>query len=218
MPLTEYEQTVERVNVGYDLLFTLTYSFLKGLHQPELELLVVGAGGGAEVERFAAENPGWRLTGVDPSSQMLEMAQIKTDRLGLQERVTLLPGTIDVLPNEAQFDVAVCLFVLHFLSDDAKSLVLRQIASHLKPGAPLFVAAGVKPDDQGLSEDFLAAWQQYGEMMGMPPERMTEIIAQLMAQPMASEEDYVRRLHEAGFKRVAEYFNALGGILGWIAR
>jgi hypothetical protein len=39
MPVSEYEQTVRRVNVGYDFLFTLTAGFLRGLGRPALNLL-----------------------------------------------------------------------------------------------------------------------------------------------------------------------------------
>lgn len=67
MPLSEYEKTVQRVNVGYDLAFTLTECCLRALGQPDLNLLVVGAGGGAEIERLLPDNPTWRLTEVDPS-------------------------------------------------------------------------------------------------------------------------------------------------------
>ena len=74
MPVDEYAQTVRRVNVGYDLLFTLTHCFLRTLEQPALNLLVVGVGGGAEIERFLPDNPGWRLSGVDPSREMLTLA------------------------------------------------------------------------------------------------------------------------------------------------
>lgn len=218
MPVSDYEQTVKRVNVGYDLLFSLTGCFLSALDQPNLNLLVVGAGGGAEVERFAAGNPGWRLTGLDPSQDMLAIAQTKVDRLGVSDRVTLLRGTVDDLPANARFDAATCLFVLHFLPDDGKLALLQKIARQLRPGAPLLVATGAKVEDDGLRDDFLGAWQQYGEMMGMPAERMAATIQQLSGQPMTSQHDYVRLMHEAGFKRVALFFNALGGMLAWIAR
>jgi tRNA (cmo5U34)-methyltransferase len=77
MPINDYEETVKRVNVGYDLLFTLADCFLQALHRPDLHLLVVGAGGGAEIARFLPEHPGWRLTGVDPSREMLALAHAR---------------------------------------------------------------------------------------------------------------------------------------------
>lgn len=222
VPVNDYEQTVKRVNVGYDLLFTLTHCFLSALQLPDLDLLVVGAGGGAEIEHFLPGNPEWRLTGVDPSRDMLALARTKVERLGVGERVTLVQGDVASLPADTRFGAATCLFVLHFLPDADKLALLREIAGHLRQGAPLLVASGVRPDDEGLQADFLGAWQQYGVLMGMPAERMAAIIQQLsaqMTQPGATTEaGYARLLRDAGFTRVARYFSALGGMGGWIAR
>ena len=219
MPLSEYEQTVQRVNVGYDLVFTLTGCFLRALGRPELALLAVGAGGGAEVEHFLPDNPGWRLTGVDPSQEMLALAQAKAEHLRVDARAMLTRGTVDDLPTEARFDAATCVFVLHFLSDDNKLTLLRGIRARLRPGAPLLAVSGACPGDGGLRDDLLGAWQQYGELMGMPPERMAAIIGQLMVQPQTSGADYVRLLGEAGFPHVVPFFSVLGGfITGWLAR
>lgn len=221
MPVGEYAQTVGQVNVGYDLLFTLVGCFLSAQRRPELDLLVVGAGGGAEIERFLPGNPGWRLTGVDPSREMLALARAKTEQLGLRERVTLVDGTVDKLAAEARFDAATCLFVLHFLPDEAKLETLRQIARRLRPGAPLLVASGARVEVGELGADFRGAWQCYGERMGMPAERMAATIERLIAQQADSlpQEGYTRLLREAGFDQVASVFSVLGGgMAAWIAR
>lgn len=221
MPVGVYAQAVRRVNVGYDLLFTLTHCFLRALDRPELDLLVVGVGGGAEIERFLPDNPGWRITGVDPSHDMLGLAQAKTEELGVWERVTMLRGTVEDLTVEARFDAATCLFVLHFLTDEAKLETLRGIAQRLRPGAPLLVASGARVEIGDLGVDFRGAWQHYGEIMGMPAERMAATIEGLMDQQANATpaEGYERRLREAGFSRVASFLNVMsGGIVAWIAR
>jgi len=184
--VVEYEQTVKRVNAGYELLFTLTACFLRGLGRAQLDLLVVGAGGGMEIEQFLPGNPGWCITGLDPSEDMLRLAQAKTATLGVAERVKLLRGTVDDLPPDDCFDAATCLFVLHFLPDAGKLALLQAIVRHLRPDAPLLLASGARGDDDGLLEDLLGAWQQYGELMGMPSERMAATIQQLTSQPMTS--------------------------------
>jgi tRNA (cmo5U34)-methyltransferase len=219
MPVGEYAQTVARVNVGYDLAFTLTGCLLRSLGQPRLDLLVVGAGGGAEIARFLPTNPGWRVTGVDPSHDMLAEAKAVAERLGLGERVSLVGGTVDDLPSDARFDAATCMYVLHFLPDDGKHALLRGIAARLRPGAPLLAVTGAQPEDGGLRDDLLGAWQQYGELMGMPAERMAETIAGLAIRPMTTEATYRSLLEQAGFTRVARYFEVLGGgLTAWIAR
>jgi tRNA (cmo5U34)-methyltransferase len=220
MPIDEYEQTERQVMTGYDLLFTLAGCFLSAQRQPELDLLVVGAGGGAEIARFLPDNPGWRLTGVDPSRKMLALAEAKAERLGVRDRVTLVDGTVDDLATDARFDAATCVFVLHFLPDEDKRNTLRGIAQRLRPGAPLLVASGTRVEVGELSEDFRGAWQCYGEQMGMPAERMTTIIDGLIAQQpgMTTVESYERLLRDAGFGQVACFFSAMGGIIAWIAR
>ena len=218
VPVSEYEETVKRVNPGYDLVFTLSECFLSALHQAEMDVLVVGAGGGMEIARFAPANPGWRLTGVDPSQDMIDLAQAKADGLGVREQVTLIRGTVDDLPADAHFDAATCIFVLHFLPDNDKLALLRGIASRLRPDAPLLAVSGALGDDGGLRGDILGAWQRYGERMGMPAERMAEIIAQLTSIPLTAEAEYPRLLHEAGFKRVTRVFSVLNLASGWLAR
>ena len=221
VPVAEYARTVVGVNVGYDLVFTLTHCFLRALRRPNLDLLVVGAGGGAEIERFLPDNPGWRLTGVDPSQDMLALARATAERLGVQARVELVCGTVDDLPAERRFDAATCLYVLHFLPDDAKLALLRGIAGRLRPQAPVLVASGARIDDGGLRDDFLGAWQQHGELMSLPGERMAAIIQDVMAQQpgAATEERYAQLLRAAGFQRVAPFLSVMNGGMGaWIAR
>jgi tRNA (cmo5U34)-methyltransferase len=194
MPLSEYEQTVARVNVGYDLIMTLVHGFLRGRSRPDLHLLVVGAGGGAEIERFLPANPGWRITGVDPSEDMLALARAKADRLGVAERVTLVRGTVEDVAAGPDFDAAACLFVLHFLPDEAKLALMRAAAARLRPGAPFLVASATRPvADDALRAEFIGAWQQYGELAGMPAERMAGIIQELMARQAGgtAAQDYV---------------------------
>jgi tRNA (cmo5U34)-methyltransferase len=222
MPLTEYEQRVARVNVGYDLIMTLVHSVLRAQHRPDLHLLVIGAGGGAEIERFLPPNPGWRITGVDPSYDMLALARAKAERLRVTERVTLVRGTVEDVPAGAAFDAAACLFVLHFLPDEAKLALMRGAAARLHPGAPFLVASGTRPQpDDALRADFVGAWQQYGELAGMPTERMAGIIRELLPRQAAgtAAHDYVRLLYDAGFRHVGSIASVLSdAISAWIAR
>jgi tRNA (cmo5U34)-methyltransferase len=183
IPVTEYEQTVKGVNVGYELLFTLVECFLRAQGRPDLHVLVVGAGGGAEIEHFLPANPGWRLTGVDPSQDMLALAQTRAEHLSVAGRVTLIHGTVQDLPTDDRYDAATCLFVLHFLPDEAKLALLRAVAGRRQSGAPVLVASGARVHaDDALRKDFIGAWQQYGEMAGMPADRMSAIIQELIGQ------------------------------------
>jgi tRNA (cmo5U34)-methyltransferase len=224
MPVTEYEHVVKGVNMGYELMFTLTYSFLRALGKAELDILVVGAGGGAEIERFLPDNPGWRVTGVDPSRDMLNLAAAKAERLGVADRVTLIHGSLDDVPADHRFDAATCLFVLHFLPDDAKVGLLRGMTQLIHPGAPTLIVSVCRADelnDGDLRDDLLGAWQQYGELHGMAPERMKAIIADLLSRQSqaTTEEGYRQLMREAGLTRVANVLSIMGNAMcAWIVR
>lgn len=217
-PPDDYEQTVRRVNPGYELAFTLSLARLRALDAPDLALLVVGAGGGMEVATFAPDNPGWRLWGVDPSEAMLARAQAKADALGLTDRVKLVRGTVGELPPEPCYDAATCLFVLHLLADDAERLaLLRGVASRLRPGAPLILASGIREPDGGFGL-FAGAWQRYGELRGMPSADMAAHIARIGSRPAGvSEARCLALLREAGFATATRFFSAFT-MMGWIAR
>ena len=75
--------------------------------------------------------------------------------------------------------------------------------------------------DDALRADFLGAWQQYGELAGMPSEQMATTIRDLMAQQVRATagQDYVRLVREAGFQHVSSVFSVMaGGLEVWIAR
>ncbi len=229
MPLNAYEQTVKGVNIGYDLTFQLTECFLSALDKPDLHILVIGAGGGAEIKRFLPHHPGWKITGIDPSRQMLAQAQARVAEFNLGDRVTLVEGTVDQLVTETRFDAATCLYVLHFLPDAAKLELLRTIRDRLQAGAPLYLISAVRGASMEMDgtnptmrADFLGAWQHYGESMGMPAEQMAGIVTQLaeqMSQPQTSTAERVQELmHEAGFTHVVPFCSMLGAVYGWIAR
>jgi tRNA (cmo5U34)-methyltransferase len=152
----------------------------------------------------------------------LALAQGKADRLGRGERVTLVRGTVEDVAANHEFDAAACLFVLHFLPDEAKLALMRAAAARLQPGAPLLVASGTRPQaDDALRADFIGAWQQYGELAGMPAERMAGIIQEVLPRQAAgtAAHDYARLLHEAGFRHVGSVVSVLSdAISAWIAR
>ena len=223
VPPSEYARMVVGVNVGYDLVFRLAACLLRALQQPHLNLLVVGAGGGMEIEQFLLANPGWRLVGVDPSEEMLSLAAARAERLGVRDRTELVHGVVDDLPAERSFDAAMCLYVLHFLPDDAKLATLQSIGRRLRAAAPLIVASGARVDidDEDLRSDLLGTWQQHGEMMGLPAEQMAAIVQQILTQNAEATDakGYLRLLREAGFPRAVSLLNVMNdGMVAWVAR
>lgn len=177
-------------------------------------VLVLGAGGGLELQVFAQAQPGWQFVGVDPSAPMLELAA-KT--LGpLATRVELVTGYIDDAPDVA-FDGATCLLTLHFLSAEERLHTLRALRQRLKPGAPLVVTHHSFPLDGGDKSRWLRRYAAFAASSGIAQADADRAIEAIGARlPLLAPEQEVALLREAGFETV-ELFYAAFTFKGWVA-
>ena len=177
-------------------------------------VLVLGAGGGVELKAFADANPDWRLLGVDPSLEMLDLA---TRTLGpLASRVELVRGYIDDAPDSL-FDGATCLLTLHFLSREERLHALRELKRRLSPGAPLVIAHHSVPD---AVDEKLAWFRRHAAFVasnGVPAaDAEATAVALANSLPTLSPEAEVEFLQEAGFTKPSLFYAAFT-FRGWVA-
>ena len=175
------------------------------------EILVVGAGGGAqEIVTAAPLEPGWRFTAIDPSPPMMALAEAAIERQGLAQRVALHHGVVKELPAEPCFDAATLIGVLHHLPGEAAKLdILRAIATRLKPGAPLILAGNrYAYASQPL---LLAAWGERWRMQGASAAEVQAKLGKILhgADPPESEAAVAALLGAAGFSRPTWFFSSL---------
>jgi ubiquinone/menaquinone biosynthesis C-methylase UbiE len=104
--------------------------------------LEVGVGSGLNLPFYGAQVE--RLVGVDPSRELLRMAQRRADRAAVP--VELIAHTGEALPlADASVDTAVFTFTLCSIPDPMKAL--REARRVLKPGGELlFAEHGLAPD------------------------------------------------------------------------
>ena len=186
-------------------------------HVPEDgHVLVLGAGGGLELKVFAEAQPGWHFLGVDPSAEMLKLAETTLGTLA--SRVELLEGYIDDAPDTA-FDGATCLLTLHFLPAEQRLHTLKALKRRLKPGSPLVVAHHSIPQAKGEKLRWLQRYAAFAAASGIvwPDSRNAiEVIEAIDARlPVLSPEQDVALLQEAGFESI-ELFYAGFTFKGWV--
>jgi len=97
---------------GYEALHRMTVVRLAEGVPERARILVVGAGGGFELEAFARMKLEWRFLALDPSAGMLDLARKRIESMGAADRVDWLQGTIAEIPQQS-FDAATYLFTLH---------------------------------------------------------------------------------------------------------
>lgn len=59
-------------------------------------ILIVGAGGGQELETFGRAEPDWRFVGIDPSAVMLEQARRRIRGTEIESRTLLVRGELGI--------------------------------------------------------------------------------------------------------------------------
>lgn len=180
----------------------------------DARVLVLGAGGGLELKRFAQMQPGWTFDGVDPSAEMLKLA---ARTLGpLETRAALHEGYIQDAP-ERPFDAAACLLTFHFIPREDRLATLAQIHRRLRPGAPLVVAHHSFPQDEDGKALWLSRYVAFAASSGVLQIKAETARQAIGARlPILSPDEDEALLAEAGFVGVGLFYAGLT-FRGWVA-
>jgi tRNA (cmo5U34)-methyltransferase len=213
-----YDERIRKLFPFYETIHTAINAILRGVLGAESELLIVGAGTGAEILELGKTNPRWRFLGVDPAQPMLDLAKEKVQAAGLTDRVSLFKGYVDDLPTDRLHDGATTAKVLHFVPDDGGKLkLLCDVAKRLKLGAPLVLMDAHCDLSAPGSKLFLEAWKHQQNLAGVKWEEVESGMKERMkAIHFVPSERIEQLLAEAGFHRIQRFFqNFMLG--GWIA-
>lgn len=181
----------------------------------DARLLVLGAGGGLEMKVFADAHPGWTFDGVDPSAEMLTLAE---NTLGTHaSRANLHKGYIEDAPA-GPFDAATCLLTLHFIKEDERCRTLAEMRRRLKPGSPLVVAHFSFPQqDEAERALWLSRHTSFLIDSGIDSAKAEETRAAIDTQlNLLKPEQDEALLREAGFTNISMFYAAFA-FRGWVA-
>lgn len=158
---------MQRAIPGLDAMYRLVHALIACHSNEAPHVLVVGAGGGREIEELRNSGADGTITAIDPSARNLESARAVVGARGASPQVRFIVGTVDNLPDAESFDIVTSLLVMHHLPDDgAKLTYLRGLRNRLGPGGQL-IHADVCFDE---SEDFHAlipAFQAHADIFSV---------------------------------------------------
>lgn len=180
----------------------------------DAQILVLGAGGGLEIQALADFRPGWLFSGVDPSADMLQLAREITAEHAA--RVDLREGYIQDAPA-GPFNAATSLLTFHFIPREQRLETLREIRRRLKPGAPFVLAHISFPQTEPERSKWIARHVAYGQADGVDPAiaaKAREAIGTRLT--ILSPEEEETMLREAGFLDVSLFYAAFS-FRGWVA-
>jgi tRNA (cmo5U34)-methyltransferase len=213
-----YDQRIRRAIPGYEALHSMAATLLQLDLQQDARILIVGAGTGAEILTLSAAHPQWQLMGVDPSSDMMAIAQQQVIENSLGDRVKLHVGFTHELPESELYDAATLMLVMHFVPDNGEKLqLLQSITQRLKPKAPLILADIYGDKTSAQFAHFMAAWKHRLLSLAVPAEKVDEQFQFIMADlNVVPEARTVELLHEVGFQAIERFYTGLM-YGGWVA-
>jgi tRNA (cmo5U34)-methyltransferase len=212
--VARYRDGPPRQVPGFADLHRMTDLLLAERTPDDGRVLVLGAGGGLELEHLAAMHSGWVFDGIDPSAEMLRLAEATTEPFAA--RIRLHEGYVDGAPP-GPFDAAVCLLTLHFIPAAERLDTLQHLRRRLKPGGPLVVAHHSFPTQPPGRDIWLARYAAYAVGSGFPADRMAKTVVAIRDRlPVLSPEDDEALMREAGFDDVSLFYAALT-FRGWVA-
>lgn len=212
--VARYTDGPRRFLPGFADLHRMTGILLAERTRRDAKILVLGAGGGLELKALAEAYPDWRFVGVDPSAEMLALAE---RTLGpLATRVRLVEGYIEDAPT-GPFDAATCLLTLHFLDARERRRTAAEIHKRLIPGAPFVAAHSSFPQHSDKREKWLTRYAAFAVASGVDPEQANTARAAVAANlDLFSPEEDQAILRDAGFTDVDLFFAAFTW-RGWVA-
>lgn len=211
---TDYTNHPPRFVPGYREIHRLAAVLISERAPANASVLVLGAGGGLEMQALAEARPEWTFDGVDPSAAMLAVAG---ETLGpLVTRARLHEGYIDDAPD-GPFDAATALLTLHFLPPDERRRTAAEVRHRLAPGAPFVVAHMSFPQrDAAHRAMWLSRYSDYAVDSGISRENAEKMRNTVNSDvPFLSPDDDMAILHEAGFSDVTEFYSAFT-FRGWV--
>ncbi|MEX1147046.1 MAG: class I SAM-dependent methyltransferase [Sphingomonadales bacterium] len=220
MPVADYRH-FQQVVPGLEGLYRSIRAIMDASLPDRAHIMIAGAGGGREIEALGASPRAFRMTGIDPSSDMLAIAQTYADALDMKQRIQLVKGTVEDADKNEAFDAATSILVMHFLADDgAKARYLQCIRERLKPGAP-YLHADVSFDNRHMFDRIAPAIYEHALIVGLPvhvAEGPAHHIGRMAfgdgPPTIISEARTLDLFRKAGFRLVAPFFRGLW-YAGW---
>lgn len=208
-----YAEGPPRQVPGFYDLQRMTAMLLAERMPADGRVLVLGAGGGLELKAFAEAQPGWSFDGVDPSADMLRLAEQTVQPYAA--RIQLHQGFVESAPA-GPFDAATSLLTFHFIAREKRLETLRQIRRRLKPGAPFVVAHISFPQTEPERSLWIARHVAFGALEGTSPAQLESSRHAIGARlTILAPEEEEAMLREAGFSNVSLFYAGLS-FRGWV--
>lgn len=210
----KYDRFTQTWIVNYPFVIDTVPKIIEMENPNAKEILIVGCGTGNEMLGLAnAKNKAWNITGIDPSPDMIKIAN---EKLKYHSKVKIIKGKVSQLPINKKYDAATLLLVLHFMKDDGtKQALLQSISDRLQKGATFILL-----DIFGNQTEFYDNLKLLGKLLPKQVESISisDKIASITERVHPISEDRLSEiLNKTGFSKPIRFFqSAIYG--GWVVK
>ena len=204
-----YDEKIRKVIHGYNEMHDLSYYLLKDNLPEKAKILVAGIGTAHEAIIYAENQGGWKIIGIDPTSEMIKISKNKIDHLGLANKIEVVEGKVEDL-KENNFDAATSILVMQFLKDNGdKEKYLKTISEKLKKSAKLVV---IDLEGEKGSKKFdllLSAWKKHQYCTRDDQEQIDKDFEHVDADlQLIPEKRIIELLKVTGFTNVCKFYQS----------
>lgn len=206
-----YRDNARKLVIGYEAIYESIGAVLNIELSRTAEIMILGGGGGKELSSFNKLSDYWNFTVVDPSKQMLNLAEYWIEKHNLQDRTKLLNGYIeDFTFPESKFDAVTCVAVLHYLDKSQRLNIFQQVKKLLKPDGVFIWSVGVRPETNDEFDYLKKVYRQFPTQNGIENSMVDKMVEALDTDyKMISANEELEMLKSAGFKNRYEIFSSI---------
>lgn len=156
--VSEYDRKITSTVPYYSEFHKQVTQTVKAFGYSSLSWLDVGCGTGTmaklAIESFNIE----RLVLCDKSSEMISAAKF---RLGGESPAEFINSSVAELKFKSEFDIVTSILVNHYLSDNERSIAVKNCFDALKKGGLMITFENIATNSDILESVYLKRWKDY---------------------------------------------------------
>jgi tRNA (cmo5U34)-methyltransferase len=197
----DYDDQVRKIVPRYDEMLDALVSCIGPREKQELRAIDLGCGTGAASERLIGAYPETKLTCLDMTEKMMDIAR---QRLADHENVRYVLSDFHQFKFDGPYDVVISSLALHHIAaDQDKKVIYGRIFEALAPGGVFYNADMVLGSDDDIQKLYMQRWKEY-MYQNLPREEVDHghMHRHEHNDSPAKFMDHMRWLEEAGFSSV----------------
>lgn len=207
-----YDDVIKRRIPLYAEMQAFMAALLPFSKKEYIRVLDLGCGTGSAGVAILKEFPLARITAIDSSSDMLEIAKAKvkhtTWRVDFScQDIRVVSAQGPGVRGKEEFDAIVSAFSLHFLSSGEKEGLFKRCLIALKPGGMLITSEAVLSPSRRVYQVYMDKWKDFQLSNGFSEEEVGEQMLRFIrdVKPLTVD-GQMEMMASAGFYDVECYF------------